>query len=103
MSALNSALATLFRDPNISVPAIYYPKAGAAVTLRVIRPARGSTEFAGFEVGASAPAEQAEVRVADIGQPREGDTLQIGSDRFRVRKVERGRLATWLLDLAREA
>ena len=103
MSAFAALANTLFADENLSAAATYHPKAGAAVALRVLRLPRQNTEFTGFDVGASAPAERAEVRASDVAQPREGDTLKIGDDRFRVRKAEKGDEGlTWLLDLDRQ-
>lgn len=102
MTVFDTGISTLHNDRNLSVSATYCPKNGAEVTLRAIKLSRGHTESNLFTTGMSAPADVAEVRVADVAEPQEGDVLKIGTERFRVKKPEYdGERLTWRLDLAR--
>jgi hypothetical protein len=104
VTAVQAAINLLFADPNLSVAATYRPRAGAEVSVRLLRQRRGHSDFdAGFQVGATAPADHAELRVAEMAAPQEGDVLDLGGgERYRVRKAELdGERLVWLLDLDR--
>ena len=104
MTAFAAALATLFADPNGTESVTYRPSAGAAMTLRADFRAPAAAQL-GFGTDVTVPAYQAEVRVADVTQPREGDVIErADGQRLLVRHYEHdGSKLAWILDLAAQA
>ena len=83
-SAFEAGLRTLFRDPNLSVPAVYTKQGYAPVSLR-LRRRTGTGRIAGgvMQFGAQAEHDSVDLLVADVPQrPQKGDLVQFeGQDR----------------------
>lgn len=89
MTAFENALNQLFTDSNLSVIATYAPAAGGSSSIRVVRRAPPSLiTGGGMYSDAVLPAYLIDVRVSDVAQPAEGDTITIGSDTFEVKSFE---------------
>lgn len=84
MSAFAGAVRTMFRDGNMSAPAIWYPRGGApAVALRIMT--KSPDQLVGFGQGQFATATLvADVMVADAPGIGIGDRLVIGGQGFVV-------------------
>ncbi len=104
MSDWSMALDDLFNDVNMAVDAVF-TAAGAdavAVPVRVLF-TNPDQAFDSFGVGAVASTATAEIRVAQVAEVREGATLAIGSEVYRVRgpmRPDANRLV-WRFSLAR--
>lgn len=99
MTAFATALARLFADPNLSMPAIYTPASGAAVATRAMRSAPDeATDWSGGRVRSDTVTFR--VAVADVPYPRPGDSIVAAGETRIVqgepmRDVQR---LTWTLD-----
>ena len=101
MSAFDTAAATLFRDPNLSVPATYTPTIGASFPVRVAlrQPDAMSRLAEGLDVVSRGT--QIAVRVADVPNPVGGDVVIVAGVSYTVQGVpkhEDERRLIWLLD-----
>ena len=102
MSAFDTAVATLFRDSNLSVAATYAPKHGSPLSIRVAlrQPDAMSRLAEGLEVVSAGT--QILVRVADIASPGAGDVVAIvGGTTYTVQGVPRHqdeKRLVWILD-----
>ena len=100
MSVFDTAVATLFADPNMALDATFIPQVGENVPLRVVL--RAPDAFA--KVGSSiidTPTQTLEVKVADCPSPAPGDQFLIGQTTYTVQgEARRDELQlTWLVDI----
>jgi len=100
MSVFDTAIATLFADPNLALDATFIPQIGANVPLRVVM--RAPDAFA--KVGSSVidtPTQTLEVKVADCPSPAPGDQFLIGQTTYTIQgEPRRDELQlTWLADV----
>jgi len=93
------ALAVDATFDHLSVGAIYTPRNGPTLTVRVMF--KEPTEVAGlFDAGLSAPAYAAEVRASEVAAPGQGDRLTVGGRTYSVREARQDALGlVWRLDL----
>ena len=101
MSAFDTAVATLFRDPNLSVAATYTPKHASPLSIRVAlrQPDAMSRLAEGLEVVSAGT--QILVRVADVASPGAGDIVAIVGSTYTVQGVPRHqdeKRLVWVLD-----
>ena len=83
MSVVSAAIDVLFGDPNLARDALYTPKDGEPVTVRVI--ARRPDEIVGFdETRIHAETSMFDVRVSEIAAPRPGDRLSLDGEAYVV-------------------
>ncbi len=102
MAAFQTMVDTLLADPNLAQAATYTPVSGAAKSVQVVR--RTPPQEAGlFETHAKLAAYAADVRLTEVSQPQENDTLAVGGDTFKVRawQFDEERLV-WQLDLDKQ-
>ena len=104
MDAIETAIDALFADPNIARNALYRAQAtGGTRMVRVVT--KRPDEVLDFGDGRVVTATTvAEVRVSEVPEPREGDTLEIGDAVFVVQGVPRrdAERLIWSLDLRPE-
>ncbi len=83
MSAIAAAFETLFADPNVARDAVYTPQGGQPVGIRVVarRPDR-VLEFGDTRIMTEST--MFDVRVAEVAEPRSGDSLAVDGDTFVV-------------------
>lgn len=101
MSAFSAVVDTIFADPNMAADAVRRDQGVApAVVCRVIRKSPDQlTDFGGARLRSETTV--VDVRVSDWADPREGDWLTIGAERFIVQgrpARDRERLV-WTLNL----
>ena len=84
MSAFDNALAALHKDPNLSRSALYRAGgAGAGVSVRLIwGEPKKEEDFA--QTGVVQKDIKADVRLADVADPKAGDTIEIGGNLYTV-------------------
>ena len=101
MRAIEIAIDALFADPNIARDALYRAQAtGETRTVRIVTKRPDEVlDFGDSRVVTATTV--AEVRVSEVPEPREGDTLEIGDAVFVVQGVPRGdaERLIWSLDL----
>ncbi len=101
MRAIEITIDALFADPNIARDALYRAQAtGGTRMVRVVT--KRPDEVLDFGDGRVVTATTvAEVRVSEVAEPREGDTLEIGDAVFVVQGVPRrdAERLIWSLDL----
>jgi len=100
MSAFDTAIATLFADPNLATDAMFAPQIGAAIPLRVIMRAPDMFQKMGSST-IETPTTLLEVKVADCPSLTPGDQFIIGGDSYTVQGEPRRdefRL-TWTVDV----
>ena len=101
MRAIEIAIDALFADPNIARDALYRAQAtGETRTVRVVTKRPDEVlDFGDSRVVTATTV--AEVRVSEVPEPREGDTLEIGDAVFVVKGVPRrdAERLVWSLDL----
>ena len=86
MSAFDAALAALHSDPNLSRSATYFVNGtGDGVAVRVVW-AEPEREADFGQTGAVAREIEADVRLAEIAEPKRGDQL-VSLNRYSVEKV----------------
>ncbi len=100
MSVFAAAINDLFTDPNIARDAVWRPGgAGDGIPVRVIarRPDR-EVEFGDIAVHAATAV--FEVRVSEVPNPAEGDTITLGGETFVVQgePVRDAERLVWTLD-----
>jgi hypothetical protein len=100
MSVFDTAIATLFADPNVAQDATFMPQVGANVPLRVIMRAPDMFQKVGSSV-IDTPTQTLEVKVADCPSPAPGDQFQVGITAYTVQgEPRRDELhLTWLVDV----
>ena len=100
MSVIDTAVATLFSDPNMATDATFMPQTGANVGLRVIVRAPDAYQKIGSSV-IETPTTTLEVKVADCPSILPGDRFLIGQNTFVVQGEPRRDelLLTWQVDL----
>lgn len=76
MTAFAAAADALFVDPHLSVAATYTPAAGSPLDVRVIW-SKPDEVWHGLQTGLVAPKLVADLRVSDVADPAEGDTIEI--------------------------
>ena len=89
MTAIATAIDALFADPNIARDALYRAQAtGGTRMVRVVTKRPDEVlDFGDSRVVTATTV--AEVRVSEVAEPQEGDTLQIGDAVFVVQGVPR--------------
>lgn len=100
MTAFDTAVNSLFSDPNMAVDGIYTPTGGQPSSVRVIL-SQPDVIADALDVLKTSSTSQAEVRKSDIPSSKEGDTLVIGADTWKVvnpRFEDPDRLV-WTMDL----
>lgn len=101
MTAFAAAMEAIFSDQNMAVDATWTPQGGAPLPVRVIRKAPDElTSFGAARILSDTMI--VDVRVADMPNPKPGDTITIGPDTFTLQgapKRDRERLV-WTLELA---
>jgi hypothetical protein len=99
-SAFTTAIDLLFADPNIGRDAVFTPAGGAPMPVRIV--ARRADEITGFgEARLWSETTRVDLRVAEVANPRPGDTLTLGDDVFLIQGEpvrDRERLV-WTIDL----
>lgn len=101
MSVFSAAIDAIFADPNMAADAVWKESGvGAGLPCRLIlkRPDE-LTDFGGAQLVSSTVL--ADVRVSEIADPRPGDWIEIGSDRYEIQgkpRRDRERLV-WQLEL----
>jgi hypothetical protein len=99
-SAFAAAIDLLFTDPNIGHDALHTPAGGEARSVRVIlRRADDVTTFG--EARLWSETTRVDLRVAEVPNPRPGDTLTLGEEVFTIQGEpvrDRERLV-WTIDL----
>lgn len=88
MTAFAGAVDVLFTDPHLSVAATFTPAGGAAVLIRAIWSKADEVAHL-MQTGAVAPTLIADIRVADVAAPVEGDALAIEGTTYTVDGVPR--------------
>lgn len=83
MTAFTAAIDALFGDPHLSVAATYTPAAGSPVAVRVIW-SKSDEVWHGLQTGLVAPKLVADLRVSDVADPAEDDTIEIGGTTYTV-------------------
>ena len=100
MNAFAAAMDALFQDANMAAEATWTPQGGAPLPVRVIRKAPDEmTTFGAARVLSETTL--VDVRVAEMANPKPGDTIIIGPDTFTIQgepKRDRERLI-WSLEL----
>ncbi|MCA6305663.1 MAG: hypothetical protein IM628_12730 [Phenylobacterium sp.] len=79
----------LFADPAMAVDATHVPQGGGAGTAVRAILARPDAVFPGVDAGVRSPSLVAEVRVAELPAPSEGDTLAVGATQWRIDALSR--------------
>ena len=101
MRAIEIAIDALFADPNIARDALYRDQAtGGTRTVRIVTKRPDEVlDFGDSRVVAATTV--AEVRVSEVPDPQEGDTLEIGDAVFVIQGVPRrdAERLIWSLDL----
>jgi len=101
MRAIEIAIDALFADPNIARDALYRDQAtGGTRTVRIVTKRPDEVlDFGDSRVVTATTV--AEVRVSEVPEPREGDTLEIGDAVFVIQGVPRrdAERLIWSLDL----
>ena len=100
MSVFDTAVATLFADPNMASDAIFIPQIGVSVPVRVILRAPDVFQKMGGSV-IETPTNMLEVKVADCPTLLPGDQFLIGTNSYVVQgEPRRDELQlTWLVDV----
>jgi hypothetical protein len=84
MSAIGSAIETLFADPNLAREASYWV-GGTGAALLVMVVARRPDQIIGFgETRLHSESAIFDVRVSEIADPRPGDTLELDGNSYVV-------------------
>jgi len=100
LNAFAAAMDALFQDANMAAEATWTPQGGAPLPVRVIRKAPDEmTTFGAARVLSETTL--VDVRVAEMANPKPGDTIIIGPDTFTIQgepKRDRERLI-WSLEL----
>ena len=89
MTAIAAAIDALFADPNIAKDAVYRPLGtGGPQTVRIVTKRPDEVlDFGDSRVVTATTV--AEVRVSEVAEPQEGDTLEIGDAVFVVQGTPR--------------
>ena len=98
--ALAAAIDALFADPNLARDAVYTPEGGAPATVRlVLRRPDTVTGFGDARVWSETT--RADLRVAEVANPRPGDRLEIDGVAFAVQgePVRDAERLIWTVDL----
>ena len=100
MLAFAAAMDAIFMDTNMAADATWTPQGGAPLPVRVIRKAPDEmTTFGAARILSETTL--VDVRVAEMANPKPGDTVIIGPDTFTIQgepKRDRERLI-WSLEL----
>ena len=97
--AFAAAADSLFADPHLTVAATYQPQVGDPVPVRVVM-SQPDSDAGLFDTGVRDAAVVASLRASEVAEPREGDSLTVGSLTWRVRARRRDALAlVWRLEL----
>lgn len=83
MTVFAAAVDVLFTDPNMSVEAIYTPAAGSPVTVRAIW-SRPDDSWSALGAGVTSPKRICDIRMSELADAAEGDTVEIGGETFTV-------------------
>ena len=100
MTAFDTAVATLFADPNMASDATFIPRIGVNAPVRVILRAPDAYQKMGSSV-IETPTTMLEVKVADCPLILPGDQFLIGTNSYVVQgEPRRDELQlTWLVDV----
>ena len=101
MSAFSAAIDAIFADPNMAADAVWLPQGFTPGTAcRIIR--RSPDDLSDFgQARIRSETTRIDVRVSQITDPRKGDEVEIGAERFKVQGEpmrDRERLV-WSIDL----
>lgn len=84
-NALDAAFEAVLADPNLSSDAVYWRAAAKLYEGRVRFTDRDDTmRESAWDSGLTRPVRLVRLRVADVAQPAEGDTVEIGGQTYPV-------------------
>lgn len=104
MSVFDTAMNTVFTDKNLGVNAVYTPVTGSVKTIRaVVRTPSEIIDGGRLITSAIYPAYLIDIKVADVPNPVEGDTVTINGEVFTVRAPQHtAEKLIWQLDVDKQ-
>lgn len=99
-TAFAAAVDVLFADPNLSVPGTFTASPlGSPIAVRVVLTQNDPIIQFG-EVGVRSPGVKLLLKVTEVGNPKEGDTVTVGSTTYIIRDARRDpHNLEWTLDV----